>query len=157
VKVEEDPQAKPEEEKKEEEVVKGDEGKVDYEKIARSEVEKKPWNALLFDDDSEASKLVKGALGKFDKFNGSLMSVFSQLLAREKPFSSAFEILGESKVIVLAIVLQNAIQAKNSQRVDAIKENKYVEIRTLEDAEAYLGKLLHSNLTNELLSVESEV
>ena len=54
-------------------------------------------------------------------------------------------------------MLQNSLQPKNSQRTDAIKENKYIEIETLEQAQAFIANLITINLGNELKGAESTV
>ena len=54
-------------------------------------------------------------------------------------------------------MLQNSLQPKNSQRTDAIKENKYIEIETLEQAQAFIANLITINLGNELRGAESTV
>ena len=63
----------------------------------------------------------------------------------------------DDKTIMLAILIQNALHPKNTMRVEAIKNETYVEIRTLEDAEKFLSDLLENNLDKELQSLESEV
>jgi hypothetical protein len=64
--------------------------------------------------------------------------------------------LGQESELVFAVLLQNALHPKNSNRVEAIKGGSYKELKTVEQAREFLASLLHSNLTQELMSVESE-
>ena len=63
--------------------------------------------------------------------------------------------LGTDQEIVYAILLQNALHPKNANRVEAIKDGSYVEIRTVEEARKFLSSLLETNLKNELLGIQS--
>jgi hypothetical protein len=64
--------------------------------------------------------------------------------------------LGQEPELVFAVLLQNALHPKNSNRVEAIKGGSYKELKTVEQAREFLASLLHSNLSQELMSVESE-
>lgn len=64
--------------------------------------------------------------------------------------------LGQESELVFAVLLQNALHPKNSNRVEAIKGGSYKELKTVEQAREFLASLLHSNLSQELMSVESE-
>ena len=52
--------------------------------------------------------------------------------------------------ILFAILIQNAKQPKNAQRVTAVKEGTYREIRTHAEAVEYLSELLKTHMTHEL-------
>ena len=52
--------------------------------------------------------------------------------------------------ILFAILIQNAKQPKNAQRVAAVKEGAYHEIRTHDEAVEYLSELLRTHMTHEL-------
>lgn len=54
-------------------------------------------------------------------------------------------------------MIQNCIHPKNSQRVQAIKDDTYVEITSSLAARDYLKQLLKKNLEYELLAAESQV
>lgn len=58
---------------------------------------------------------------------------------------------------MLAILLQNAQQAKNASRVDAIKNGDYKEITTKQQANDYLKDLLSNLFEIELHKNESEI
>lgn len=58
--------------------------------------------------------------------------------------------------MLLAVCLQNALHPKNSDRTTAIKEGKYVEIAS-NNVSAYLSDALRTNLTTDLMSIESEI
>jgi len=61
------------------------------------------------------------------------------------------------KVLLFAILVQNAMQPKNKQRTEAITSMTYKELKSNADAVEFLTALLKSNLENELRGVESEV
>jgi hypothetical protein len=47
------------------------------------------------------------------------------------------------------------LHPKNANRVEAIKDGSYVEIRTVEEARKFISSLLETNLKNELLGIQS--
>lgn len=63
----------------------------------------------------------------------------------------------EDKVLLFAILVQNAMQPKNKHRTEAITSMTYKELKSKADAEEYLTTLLKTNLENELRGVESDV
>lgn len=156
-----------EEEKKEEdpanvEVKEEDGDKVNYEALSKKIISSKPWRKLLNDENSASSKMLKAALWN-PKTNLTAQSALAQMckmLTGQEDNLDAEDILGgEScdKTMILAILVQNSLHPKNSHRVDAIKANKYSEIKNVEEAEAFLSELLEDKVLKELLSVESEV
>lgn len=136
----------------------GDE-KVNYQKIVDSKVAQKPWLDQLNSDKSTAEKLISSAKNNFDKRQKTLLSMFSALQNAEKEYNSIIELpmIDNDPVVLFAIIVQNAMHPKNSQRVDAVAQDNYVEIRTRACADKFLGDLLKKHLTNELSGVESEV
>ena len=62
---------------------------------------------------------------------------------------------GTDEELVFAILLQNVLHPKNSNRSEAIKSNTYVEIKTVEEARHFIAGLLETNLKNELMGIES--
>ena len=83
--------------------------------------------------------------------------MLSELEGRESVYSDILEFFGGEKEILFAVMLQNTLQPKNSNRTDAIKAGKYVEIESLDQAQAFISNLVDTNLTNELRSVESAI
>jgi hypothetical protein len=85
--------------------------------------------------------------------------MFSQIAEAEKPFKTIMDLpmIKEDKVVLFAILVQNALQPKNKQRTEAITAKTYQEIKSRANAEEFLTALLKTNLENELRSVESEV
>ena len=56
----------------------------------------------------------------------------------------------EDKIIViLAIVVQNYHHAKNTDRMKAVADGTYVDLKNINDAEKYLGALLSQHLTDK--------
>ena len=58
---------------------------------------------------------------------------------------------------MFAVMLQNAMHPKNSDRTGAIKDGSYVEIMNLEDARSYIAGLVKTYLGNELNTAQSSV
>lgn len=56
-----------------------EEGPVNYEKIIAQILEGKPWEGRIATKDSEAEKLIKTCKGTFDKYQQSLLGMFSQI------------------------------------------------------------------------------
>lgn len=63
--------------------------------------------------------------------------------------------LGADQELIFAILLQNLLHPKNSNRVEAIKSGLYKELKTAEEGRAFIVALLESNLKNELQGIES--
>lgn len=85
------------------------------------------------------------------------MKMLSDLEGRENVYESILEMFGGEQEILFAMLLQNMLQPKNSNRVEAIKAGKYVEIDTVEKARALINDLIRTNLGNELRSTESAI
>lgn len=58
--------------------------------------------------------------------------MLSDLEGRAESYADVLEFFEGEAEILFAVLLQNLLHPKNSNRTDAIKENKYVEIETLE-------------------------
>jgi len=84
-----------------------------------------------------------------------LLKMLSELEGRAEPYSDVLEFFGNEPEILFATQLQNLLHPKNSHRTTAIKEGKYVEIETVEQARQFISSLLLANLTIELRSAES--
>ena len=76
------------------------------------------------------------------------------LEGRDGMYESIVEIFFNDKQILFALLVQNLLQPKNSNRVDAIKAGKYVEIDTIDKANTFINELIKTNLGNELRSTE---
>ena len=85
------------------------------------------------------------------------MKMLSEMEGRESVYSDILEFFGGDQEILYAVLLQNKLQPKNSNRTDAIKSGKYIEIESLQQAQAFISNLVETNLTNELRSVESAI
>ena len=83
--------------------------------------------------------------------------MFSKL-DKKRQFKGLLDLPGiASRTIALAVLVQNAMHPKNSQRVESIKAGEYKEIKTQEQAEEYLADVLRKNMRTELQGIESEV
>ena len=67
------------------------------------------------------------------------------------------DIFETDNVLLAAIAIQNAMHPKNANRVEAIKENLYKEIRNRDDANQFMSQLLTTHLGNEVKAIESEI
>ena len=85
------------------------------------------------------------------------MKMFSEMEGRESVCSDILEFFGGEQEILFAVLIQNTLHPKNSNRTEAIKAGKYVEIESLQQAQAFISNLVETNLTNELRSVESAI
>ena len=85
------------------------------------------------------------------------MKMLSEMEGRESVYTDILEFFGGDQEILYAVMLQNKLQPKNSNRTDAIKSGKYIEIESLQQAQAFISNLVETNLTNELRSVESAI
>ena len=64
----------------------------------------------------------------------------------EEPYTTLKDVFSSSLEFVLAICLQNHLHPKNSQRMHAVKNGTYVEIKSVDEAHSYLASLLRRNL-----------
>jgi|688.fasta_scaffold139310_1 hypothetical protein len=74
------------------------------------------------------------------KYNTLFLQIFAELENR-KPYENFAQIFG-SKIVQFAVNLQNCMHPKNHHRTEAISSKEYKELRTEEEASAYLSHLL---------------
>lgn len=101
--------------------------------------------------------MLKAAIKMFSKFYGSLMQVMSELEGRVHPYTGLLDFFENDRVIELALILQNTAHPKNHHRTEAIKNKEYIELLTHGVASEYMSNLLQSNLTIQVLAVETEI
>ena len=70
------------------------------------------------------------------------MRALSSLEGDETQVNSLFTYFNNDEEIALAVIIQNQMHPKNSNRTDAIKNGAYVEIETVEQAQTYLRAIL---------------
>ena len=59
--------------------------------------------------------------------------------------------------MLLALIIQNALHPKNSNRREAIEKNEYRQITNKKEATAFIGNLLSVNMNIELKAKQSEL
>ena len=94
---------------------------------------------------------------EFDKHNTVILEILSALENRKKKYTSVEEVFSSSQEFLLAICLQNNLHPKNNQRMQAVKDGSYVEIKSIEGAKSYLSSLFAKNLETELKAAQSEI
>ena len=103
-------------------------------------------------------KLTKGLMQNFMKQRCSFIKMLSEMEGRgENPYSDLLEFFGGDEEILFAVLLQNSMHPKNSDRTSAVKDGSYIEIMTNEDAQRYLSGMVRTYLGNELNSAQSSV
>ena len=100
-------------------------------------------------------ELVNGAKG-FNK-RKAILKMFGELMGRDQPLEDILELFGGEDEVLFAVLLQNMLHPKNSNRTDAIKAGKYQEIMNLAQAREFIDEVVRFNLTNELRAAESSV
>ena len=70
----------------------------------------------------------------FNKHNQCFMYALSKLENKVTPSSSLLEYFNNDEEIALAVMIQNCMHPKNSNRSDAVKKGTYVEIENLDCA-----------------------
>ena len=123
--------------------------------VVEQQVANKAWLEYLQKQGSDAHNLVYEATKEFDKYQQPLLLCMQRLMATDDEMTCEM-LLGEPAQI-FAIVMQNALHPKNSQRVEAIKAQTYKDLATFDEANAFLAETLSSNLTKDLMSAESFV
>ena len=94
--------------------------------------------------------MLKCGDGSFKRLNKLLLDILAKIEGRENAYKGLVEIFGGSKEMTFAMIIQNCMHPKNSQRTDSIKNGTYAEINSDEDAEKFLVKLLGRLLKYEL-------
>lgn len=87
----------------------------------------------------------------------ALFKMLSNLEGRAQSYSDALEFFNGQEEILFAVILQNSHHPRNSNRTDAIKAGKYVEIETVAQAQDYVNSLIRTHLTNDLRQAEQGV
>ena len=97
-------------------------------------------------------------MNNFVKNRSQFIKMLSELEGKgDNPYSNILDFFGGDEEILFAVLLQNAMHPKNSDRTGAVKDGSYVEILTKEDARRYIGGLIKTYLGNELNSAQSSV
>ena len=143
-----------EEEKKgaaaEEEKKEGD-GQMSIPQLIEEQIAGKPWLENM-------GKLTKGLMQNFIKQRCGFVKILSEMEGRgENPYANILEFFGGDEEILFAVLLQNAMHPKNSDRTGAVKDGSYIEILTSEDAHRYISGMVKTYLGNELNSAQSSV
>ena len=116
-----------------------------------------PWIQQLASKDAHAKKLVRAGVNNFNKHKKALMRTLGSLEGAAAPVESLMAYFNNDEEIALAVMIQNCMHPKNSNRVDAVKNGTYMEIESLDAARAYLSELLSTHLEHEINAVENEV
>jgi len=74
----------------------------------------------------------------------------------EEIYKNIYDFL-KSDITIFSIIIQNAYDEKNSNRVSRIEEKKYTELMTEGNPKIFLDKILENLLLNRLKSAESEL
>jgi hypothetical protein len=98
--------------------------------------------------------MVKGATFTFNQYQKPFINAI-RILSKTEEALTLEKMLGEEQELVFAVILQNLLHPKNSNRVEAIKGGSYVELKTVEEARVFIQTLLENNLKNELMGIES--
>ena len=104
---------------------------------------------------SKCSTLVDQALNNFNKWQRPFVNTLRQILESAEPLNAQV-LLGGNRTLLLAITVQNWQHPKNANRVDAVKAGQYKELRSEEEAFAFINQIIAVNFKNELLGIESE-
>ena len=72
------------------------------------------------------------SIGTFVEKRAALMKMLADLAGREAPYANSLDFFGGEPEVQFAVLLQNCLQPKNSNRTEAIKAGIYVEIETVE-------------------------
>ena len=93
-----------------------------FDEIIKERISQRPWAKVMGSILSEANKVNK---------RKALLMMMSELIGREEASMNVIDLF-EGEEHLLAIVLQNSAQPKNSNRTDAIKRGTYEEIKSLQ-------------------------
>ena len=83
--------------------------------------------------------------------------MLSDLINLDEPVSDILEFFESQEDILFAVVLQNMLHPNNSNRTEAIKNKKYIEINSLQTAREFIEEIVRFNLTNQLRRAQDEV
>lgn len=83
--------------------------------------------------------------------------MLSKLEGKGMSHKGLLEIYDNNPEMVLAIIIQNCLHPKTSQRFDAIKNGTYTEIDSPAATREYLSALIEKNLEHEMLAMKSQV
>ena len=108
----------------------------------------RPWSSKIKDHLKDARK--------WNKRKG-LLKMLSDLINLDEPVSDILEFFESQEDILFAVVLQNMLHPNNSNRTEAIKNRKYVEITSLQTACEFIEETVRSNLTNQLRQAHDDV
>ena len=110
-------------------------------------VKQKPWLTQLLKEKSDLDELANSGIKQLKKKFGWFRGIMKMVGMGEE---AEIKDNAENRHILAAILLQNLLHPKNSQRRDAIEKKEYHEIRTAEDADKFFGWLLTTSLLDEI-------
>ena len=93
---------------------------------------------------------------KFNR-NTKMFKMLSDLIGLEQPYEDILDFFDGQEEVVFAMLLQNMMHPKNSNRREAIQSKKYIEFMNVDQAHNYIDDIIRTNLTNELRQAESSV
>jgi len=116
-----------------------------------------PWRGQLQIAGSEANKAVEGSVAQFAKRHRDLqcLAVEMGVAPMEKTQLIDLPHFDGDRELFFAMLFQNILQAKNSQRREAIANKSYVVIDSNETAVKWLKEVLAVNFKNELTGRET--
>ena len=122
--------------------------------MIKARLESRIWRTLFDQPESQVGKLIESYVKNQEKpgFLTNFMKAMG-LHKSDNPFDHVT--IGGSKDIVLAIILQNLMHPKNSQRTGAITQKWYKEIRDQNEACLFLYQQLETNYDIEMQNRES--
>ena len=97
-------------------------------------------------------KIVSEIETSFNQHQIYLMRLLSQLEGREQPYEELLDFFDGNSDYLFAVLLQNEMHPQNKQRVQAVKQDQYKEITSVEKAHHFLAETLKANLGNVLLA-----
>ena len=83
--------------------------------------------------------------------------MLGDLTGRGQAYEEALELFNGSEEVLFAVMMQNMMHPKNSQRTDAIKSGKYQEFMVPAQAHEFIEEVARTNLTHELRQAQQTV
>ena len=125
------------------------------EAVVAARVAQQPWRRELLREKSDLYALTSGGLKTLSKRLGWMRGI-QKMLGDE---TGAGELKGtpEERHVLTAVLLQNCLHPKNSQRRDAVERKEYREISSATEADQFFAWLLAKSFREEIQERKNEL
>ena len=118
-----------------------------------------PWRKILAEEKNSLQELIEAGIKQFRGRLKVILFIANELKISDTHITESINLplIDGDKELFAAIILQNLQHPKNHHRREAVVAKQYKEIRTSEQAQEFLSKLVAGHLKNEMAGRETQL